>query len=857
MEIGEYGPYASADIPTFNSPDPMRLYYYDIQSSTTANLIMNGNPLSTTVSGNLFLTSFAQPELGRRYGGAVYHDFNLSEMVVFSPALNTSQRQQVEGYLAHKWGLSQTYATNTPLSIPGCQLWLDGADSSSLVLSGSNVTQWNDKSGNGFNGTVVNASVGNPIAPSYVTNSINGLSAVTMSGTSYFTGSTNVNSTTLTAFFIGNCVFGTGGSSQQRILGLSIPGSDDYSSTLRPIPLSVISGGTQLLAYRNANMASATVVSGTNFIGCCLFDGTSNYMYKDGTLGTQVSSSGTFTTSIYGVGSDAGTQFMGGTSSLGTNCLVGKIGEMILFNTALITPQRQQVESYLAQKWGLRQQLPQGHPGTRGIVYPLQAIPTAIYWRYQNIFTPLQIQPGNCQLWLDAYDSSSVTVSGTNIISVQDKSGKGVVLSNATGYSYPNNTFNGSYPSFLPSNVSIVNGTQTLGVNTSFAVATPFTVVFVAKRVLSSDTAAAFIIDSGGSSGANRPYIWDPTGAFTWNVATSTTTSAISLTSSVVVTELGTSPTFFENGTNALVSPSSTNFTTGGITIGNRYTLNNGFPGHICEIIIYSNSLTTTQRQQVEGYLAWKWGLQASLPANHPYKNSSPSTTNPGGVSRPANVLPIPPITLYASRKPPAIMATALSYLPLLTNSTDVGSTPRTVTTNGSVTYTTIANKQSAYFNNSFSNYLSLPYTPQTQLTLCFWLYVLGSGEYTAVSINNGALNPTLQVDLFGNSTTTTIFTAMPNQWANQPSGNYGGPGQWAHFAITLNYSTYFEQLYINGISVATATGSGSPSIPQSQIWLGRSGDTGRAYDGYIRQFCTFPSVLTQAQIQSIITFTT
>jgi hypothetical protein len=29
--------------------------------------------------------------------------------------------------------------------------------------------------------------------------------------------------------------------------------------------------------------------------------------------------------------------------------------------------------------------------------------------------------------------------------------------------------------------------------------------------------------------------------------------------------------------------------------------------------------LTTTQRQQVEGYLAWKWGLNASLPTTHPY----------------------------------------------------------------------------------------------------------------------------------------------------------------------------------------------------------------------------------------------
>ncbi len=256
-----------------------------------------------------------------------------------------------------------------PTDIGGCALWLDGADRTTITGT-SAVTQWNDKSGNGYNGTVVNAAVGSPVAPSYLTNSINGLPAITMSGTSYFTGSTNVNSTTLTCFFLGNCVFGTGGSSQQRILGLSIPGSDDYSSTLRPIPLSVISGGTQLLTYRNANMASATVVSGTNFIGCCLFDGTSNYMFKDGTLGTQVSSSGTFTTSIYGVGSDAGTQFMGGTSSLGTNCLVGKIGEMILFNTALTTPQRQKIEGYLAQKWGLQGSLPAGSPGRTEVIYP-------------------------------------------------------------------------------------------------------------------------------------------------------------------------------------------------------------------------------------------------------------------------------------------------------------------------------------------------------------------------------------------------------------------------------------------------------------------------------------------------------
>ena len=38
------------------------------------------------------------------------------------------------------------------------------------------------------------------------------------------------------------------------------------------------------------------------------------------------------------------------------------------------------------------------------------------------------------------------------------------------------------------------------------------------------------------------------------------------------------------------------------------------------EILIYNTVLTTAQRQQVEGYLATKWGLQGSLPSTHPYK---------------------------------------------------------------------------------------------------------------------------------------------------------------------------------------------------------------------------------------------
>src|ERR1700748_1258223 len=40
-----------------------------------------------------------------------------------------------------------------PSDIAGLTLWLDASDSSTLTLNGTNVSQWNDKSGNGNNAT--------------------------------------------------------------------------------------------------------------------------------------------------------------------------------------------------------------------------------------------------------------------------------------------------------------------------------------------------------------------------------------------------------------------------------------------------------------------------------------------------------------------------------------------------------------------------------------------------------------------------------------------------------------------------------------------------------------------------------
>jgi hypothetical protein len=49
------------------------------------------------------------------------------------------------------------------------------------------------------------------------------------------------------------------------------------------------------------------------------------------------------------------------------------------------------------------------------------------------------------------------------------------------------------------------------------------------------------------------------------------------------------------------------------------------FPdGAVAEVLVF-NTLSTTDRQKVEGYLAWKWALQNNLAVGHPYKYSPPA----------------------------------------------------------------------------------------------------------------------------------------------------------------------------------------------------------------------------------------
>ena len=171
----------------------------------------------------------------------------ICEVLMYNSYVTTNERQQIEGYLSWKWGLQGpsttiTYTPFTPTTISGCALWFDAADSSTLTLSGSNVTQWNDKSGNGRN---TSSALG---TSSLVSNAINNYPAVYFNTTA-FTGSFPYTGTQLHCFVV--CTMANNGINA-RVLSVGNASQTDFGNATTAIPFCRGgSGTTQIITVRN------------------------------------------------------------------------------------------------------------------------------------------------------------------------------------------------------------------------------------------------------------------------------------------------------------------------------------------------------------------------------------------------------------------------------------------------------------------------------------------------------------------------------------------------------------------------------------------------------------------------------
>jgi hypothetical protein len=622
-----------------------------IVNGTTNILYLNGTSAgSVSSTGNFGYTAYGigaqpsdlQPEYFQGY---------ISEILVFHASLSTTQRQQIEGYLAWKWRLTSslpvshpyalspsfglpslvpnalaktsiTYANHPVVAIGGCALWFDGADplgNGNAPANGTSLTTWVNK---GI--TTVTLAHGTS-QPTYSANFQNGLGSVSFNN-NYFSAAYSFNLQTKSAFIV--CSQSNNATdSPQGILSFYGSGLDTVNST----------NGYGYQATQGGHGSFGWLYN--IFAG-----GATGYYIKTGTAGANTPMG------IYGNvfsnqfeqtfkdGSSVTNFTITTTPGISTNLMVGarlisgglrgsffgNICEIIVYNVALSSAQRQNIEGYLAQKWGLTANLPAGHPHKSS--FPLFPSPvTGVRRVASRRWSPLT--PGGCVLWLDGSDFSAFTLSSTSVTQWRDKSGNGNhMANNGTGPIY-----NGSLINSL-GGIDCTNGGSLISSGFQNSANLSFAMVAVVKSGLGFW--GSFFTHGGRDNdfAVERNSIVGTTIHF--QTANDNSQCGIAYTVDAPVLYYGT----MTSGTSRFFQSFSggTNTTTTGtnsysISLGSQLArVGKSDNNEVCnsfigEIIYYTAVLGTTQRQQVEGYLAWKWGLKASLPSSHPYKLFPPS----------------------------------------------------------------------------------------------------------------------------------------------------------------------------------------------------------------------------------------
>jgi hypothetical protein len=249
----------------------------------------------------------------------------------------------------------------------------------------------------------------------------------------------------------------------------------------------------------------------------------------------------------------------------------------------------------------------------------------------ESVWNPSMITTA---LWLDAADASSITLASGAVSQWNDKSGNGRNVSQSDSLLRPTvlpNAFNNKQSIVFSgsSNCRLLGGATGLTSTAS---------IFVAVQDTGSTSTIAGIYSSGISGGGFGIYrttanivTVDGIGANTTNSANST--SAISQPSIIagIYTQANTNGTsIFFNGTleetfastGVTVDSPPTNFEIGGRSQGQPARV---FQGNISEVIVLGLTASSDTRQRIEGYLAHKWGLEANLPNDHPYKTTGPT----------------------------------------------------------------------------------------------------------------------------------------------------------------------------------------------------------------------------------------
>ena len=252
--------------------------------------------------------------------------------------------------------------------------------------------------------------------------------------------------------------------------------------------------------------------------------------------------------------------------------------------------------------------------------------------------TPMQMPK---TLWLDASDNSSViTVSGA-VSQWSDKSGNSRHVYQATANYRP------AYVTAGLNEINVIsfNGSSgQLSLASNLSIGTSYSIYVVVKNNNTITSPASFndqailycpspitFLNTGNSASA-------VTGELLYFGDTSLSAgsngyakSGISIAPQTFLIALRKSSGFSGRFTGADDFTTTVN---GGLdptvamtlrNIGSYDAISSVFNGLMCEIIIFPTSQSLSDTQYTEGYLAWKWGFQLSLPVDHPYRSAPPT----------------------------------------------------------------------------------------------------------------------------------------------------------------------------------------------------------------------------------------
>ena len=297
----------------YNSGNNSYVIHCGTRLSGTTRCFINGNSPTTTGTTNENITDTNIYVGGHATGpsGTLNFPMNgeVAEVIIFLRTTTTTEQQQLEGYLAWKWGLQANLAAGhpylsgppipqmafpytphikievpnnlVPYTVPGLSLWLDSQEYSTLTIPNRTtnaVTAWADKSGKG-NNTISTGGV-NVV---YTPNAINGYPALSFTAgggttdatTSWFRGlfNTTYTGTTIQAFAV--ALMSSSSRPNARILALGTLGTNDYNN-----------GASCFMFIRNTSAQSLWVGRSGQYVSASIPSYTSAFIVQSSHVGT-------------------------------------------------------------------------------------------------------------------------------------------------------------------------------------------------------------------------------------------------------------------------------------------------------------------------------------------------------------------------------------------------------------------------------------------------------------------------------------------------------------------------------------------------------------------------------------------